>query len=465
MKRILFAFLFLFSFILTAGAQEQSYPEIVIDESGKITWGGVEIKPGEQITLKAMFLPPVPEGIIFTQLEIMFLQETINQLRNENGEHPAVKQLKQMEEQAKAILAQAEKNSLAVDELRKKSWAPLPEDVQTKLLAMVKDPEFSMTKAFKLRPQNVSYGAFNGMLEEGKRVAPVLVEYDRLKSEYGMLSTSETKENYIKALEQQIAVKEKQLDGLKQEFMTSLILPLVQECPEYGDSKEYPFDYFIPRIGFILQRYDLGWTEDDLHGLAQKLWADPSGAKKKDNTVTGGTGGNDSGDGLVPPPEARQAGERMVKTVDGIEYAFRWCPPGTFMMGSSKSEWDAARISWKSYDEKQHSVTLTKGFWMLETQVTQAMWKSLKVQKRDSSGFIGDDLPVERVSWHECREFCKALSSKLNMKVDLPTEAQWEYACRAGTTGAYAGDLDAMGWYEDNSGGKTHPVGQKKANE
>ena len=150
---------------------------------------------------------------------------------------------------------------------------------------------------------------------------------------------------------------------------------------------------------------------------------------------------------------ARKAGDRMVKTADGIEYAFRWCPAGTFTMGGPGS------------NEKPHSVTLTRGFWMLETEVTQAMWKSLKVQKRDSSGFIGDDLPVERVSWHECREFCKALSSKLNMKVDLPTEAQWEYACRAGTTGAHAGDLDAMAWYYGNSGSKTHPVGQKKANE
>ena len=123
---------------------------------------------------------------------------------------------------------------------------------------------------------------------------------------------------------------------------------------------------------------------------------------------------------------ARKAGDRMVKTADGIEYAFRWCPAGTFTMGGTGS------------DEKPHSVTLTKGFWMLETEVTQAMWKSLKVQKRDSSCFIGDDLPVERVSWHECREFCKALSSKLNMKVDLPTEAQWEYACRAGTRTAYS---------------------------
>ena len=152
----------------------------------------------------------------------------------------------------------------------------------------------------------------------------------------------------------------------------------------------------------------------------------------------------------------KKAGDRKIWTVDGIEYAFRWCPAGTFTMGSpsSVSNW---------YDEgPQHSVTLTKGFWMLETQVTQKMWKS--VMRNNPSSFPGEQNPVECVSWHKCREFCKALSSKLGVTVDLPTEAQWEYACRAGTTGAYAGDLDAMAWYSKNSGMETHPVGQKKAN-
>jgi len=68
------------------------------------------------------------------------------------------------------------------------------------------------------------------------------------------------------------------------------------------------------------------------------------------------------------------------------------------------------------------------------------------------------------VHWMECDEFCRKLSSQLGQTVSLPTEAQWEYACRAGTTGAYAGDLDEMGWYWDNSGDEIHPVGQKKPN-
>ena len=165
---------------------------------------------------------------------------------------------------------------------------------------------------------------------------------------------------------------------------------------------------------------------------------------------------------------ARKAGDRMVKTVDGIEYAFRWCPAGAFTMGSPSSE------TCHNSDETQHSVTLTKGFWMLETEVTQAMWESVMGttvrQQRDKADpdwslyGEGAEYPIYYVNWEESRTFCEQLSSKLGVQVSLPTEAQWEYACRAGTTGVYAGDLDAMAWHWENSGGQTRPVRQKQPN-
>ena len=120
-----------------------------------------------------------------------------------------------------------------------------------------------------------------------------------------------------------------------------------------------------------------------------------------------------------------KAGERKTVTVNGVEFAFRWCPPGTFMMGSPKSEEGHGK------DENRHQVTLTSGFWMMETQVTQKQWKA--IMGNNPSRFKGDDLPVEHVSRYDCQEFCMKCT-QLGLLVQLPTEAQWEYACRAGST-------------------------------
>jgi len=108
-------------------------------------------------------------------------------------------------------------------------------------------------------------------------------------------------------------------------------------------------------------------------------------------------------------------------------------------------------------------VTLTKGFWMGKTEVTQRQWET--VMEANPSRSKDPDLPVEMVSWEDCRTFIR----ELNRKVDeggfrLPTEAEWEYACRAGTNGVYHGTLKSVAWYVDNSGGMTHAVGQKQAN-
>ena len=128
-------------------------------------------------------------------------------------------------------------------------------------------------------------------------------------------------------------------------------------------------------------------------------------------------------------------GIRMEKNADGVKYVFRWCPAGTFLMGYE--------------DGKQHQVTLTKGFWMLETEVTQAMWLSVMGNSPSyfngtgffSLGMVGkydaSNHPVESVNWNDCQEFCQKLSKKLGMNIELPTEAQWEYACRAGTKTAF----------------------------
>ncbi len=143
-----------------------------------------------------------------------------------------------------------------------------------------------------------------------------------------------------------------------------------------------------------------------------------------------------------------RAGETMAITLPGsVMMEMVWCPPGTFTMGGNGD-----------MDKTPHHVTLTKGFWMGKYEVTQSQWKS--VMGNNPSYHKGDDLPVESVSWNGCQEFCKKTG------LQLPTEAQWEYACRAGSTGEYAGTgiLDDMGWYRDNSDVETHPVGTKRPN-
>ena len=126
------------------------------------------------------------------------------------------------------------------------------------------------------------------------------------------------------------------------------------------------------------------------------------------------------------------------------------CPPGEFMMGSAENAEE------RFADETYQRVSITAAFYMSETEVTQSQWQSL--MGSSPSSFPGDEHPVEGVSWMDCKAFCTKSGFR------LPSEAEWEYACRAGTTGVYAGDLDSLAWYNRNSGRQTHPVRQKRAN-
>ncbi|MFN3199161.1 MAG: formylglycine-generating enzyme family protein [Bradymonadia bacterium] len=149
--------------------------------------------------------------------------------------------------------------------------------------------------------------------------------------------------------------------------------------------------------------------------------------------------------------------------VDGVVQRLRWIEPGTFLMGSPKNE--EGRYTWEG---PQHQVTLTHGFWLGDTPVTQALWVAVM---GDNPSRSADDLsqPVECVSWHDAQRCLKALEARLSgVGALLPTEAQWEYACRAGTSTRYWSgddeqDLYRVGWYGENSGGHIHPVAQKPA--
>lgn len=115
--------------------------------------------------------------------------------------------------------------------------------------------------------------------------------------------------------------------------------------------------------------------------------------------------------------------------VEGVSFEVSYCPPGSFMMGSQESE--AERES----DEHLHEVEISKGFWMMETEVTQELYEA--VTGNNPAYFKGNLKPVEMVNWHEAVNFCIKLSELTGQTWELPTEAEWEYACRAGTNTPY----------------------------
>ena len=142
--------------------------------------------------------------------------------------------------------------------------------------------------------------------------------------------------------------------------------------------------------------------------------------------------------------------------------------PGKFKMGSPPRE-----TGRKAELEEQVEVTLTEEFWICQHEVTQEQFQEIMGVNPSTFKEDGEQRPVERVSWHRAMEFCKHLTERDRRKrklpsgwhYTLPTEAQWEYACRAGTTGPYSGrNVDSLGWHRHNSEGRTQPVGQKKPN-
>ena len=144
-------------------------------------------------------------------------------------------------------------------------------------------------------------------------------------------------------------------------------------------------------------------------------------------------------------------------------------PAGEFMMGSPDSDSTA-----RSIEKPQHRVRITKPFCLGVTEVTQGQYAEVMGTNPSRYRELGPDAPVENVTWHDAQEFCRKLSNAEEEKAAgqryrLPTEAEWEYACRAGSTGkCFFGDnakhLGDYAWYWKNFDGKTHPVGLKKPN-
>jgi formylglycine-generating enzyme required for sulfatase activity len=171
------------------------------------------------------------------------------------------------------------------------------------------------------------------------------------------------------------------------------------------------------------------------------------------NTQPSNSGGNKASEPVGPG----KTGASLPKSFksQGIEMVY--IPPGRFMMGSTNGSGDEKPV---------HEVTISQIFYMGRYEVTQAQWQAVMGNNPSYFKDCGGNCPVEQVSWDDAQAFINKLNEANDgFKYRLPSEAEWEYACRAGTTGDYyAGDVDDIGWYEDNSGKKTRAVGGKQPN-
>lgn len=162
--------------------------------------------------------------------------------------------------------------------------------------------------------------------------------------------------------------------------------------------------------------------------------------------------------------------DNHVFDVNGVSFKMKPVKPGTFTMGSPNTEMGRG-----TNEGPQHEVTISKEYWIAETQVTQELWEA--VMGSNPSYFKGDpQRPVEQVTWNDCQAFIAKLNELTGKKFRLPTEAEWEFAAKGGTLShgtmfpgcaspLQGGKPKEFIWYTSNSDGTTHPVKQKKPNE
>ncbi|MGN0087018.1 MAG: SUMF1/EgtB/PvdO family nonheme iron enzyme, partial [Alloprevotella sp.] len=166
--------------------------------------------------------------------------------------------------------------------------------------------------------------------------------------------------------------------------------------------------------------------------------------------------------GNAAGPAASSGSGQREFTVKGVKFTMRLVEAGTFQMGCTPEQENP------DPDEKVHTVTLTRDYYLGATEVTQALWEA--VMGKNPSYFKGSNRPVEQVSWKDCQKFIKALNRATGEQFRLPTEAEWEYAARGGGKSRgtqYSGSakIGDVAWYTKNAGGTTHDVGTKQANE
>ena len=225
----------------------------------------------------------------------------------------------------------------------------------------------------------------------------------------------------------------------------------------FGDDHEDEWKALLPALNAQAQRLSI-----DVIPAAPPLKSSPSSNRRV--VVTGNMQHSAifSGDHKTlilartrtPPssPKSASLPANFTESIKGVPLEMIFVPAGKFMMGSTEMH----------NEMPPHKVSIPS-FHIGKYQVTQAQWKAVMGDKLKPY-FKGDNLPMENISWNNTKKFCENLSKLTGKDYRLPSEAEWEYACRAGTTSDYAGKLDQMAWYMKDSKGKTRPVGQKSPN-
>ncbi|MBR5977471.1 MAG: formylglycine-generating enzyme family protein, partial [Verrucomicrobia bacterium] len=280
----------------------------------------------------------------------------------------------------------------------------------------------------------------------------------------------------------------------------------IEQCPEMDEVGWYKYNSG-DKTHSVGQKLPNAWGLYNMHGSVEEWcqdWAkdypagdatDPTGPETGTYRIVRGGGWNEDARycrsasrdisepdsfwpntgfrvALAPVPESRNM---TIPISEDVDLDMIWINPGTFIMGSPEDELG------RDSEETQHKVTLTQGYWLGKFEVTQAQYEA--IMGENPSYISGADLPVEYVAWEDAMEFCAKLTEiekaagrlPKGYEYTLPTEAQWEYACRAGTTTALNSgknlsseekcpEMDEVGWYGYNTANKTHPVGQKLPN-
>lgn len=237
--------------------------------------------------------------------------------------------------------------------------------------------------------------------------------------------------------------------------VTAPAAPEVRLQPVRELARQGKIEHALRLLERLLDEYPRDETVLELQASLAQLYARERGARAHGATPPPAVAAV-----LRPPAAARAPAAGQAFTIPGIEMTLQWIPPGAFVMATTHG------------NDDDTPVTISRGYWLGRTEVTQEQWRQLRPDHQSPSFFGGSDRPVERVSWIETMEFIRALNARERAagrlppgyEYSLPTEAEWEYACRAGGSKPLSGEAVNVAWHEVNSGGQTHPVGQLAPN-